>query len=284
LAEVLSTFVHDDAPDGHLVIGIEPGDGHVELHVAPLPHDERAGSAGLFGMRAGRRWCAVAVAVSGRARDARSLHVRGDARALVVVDRDGGIASHVVVDHDRSDASWFEADDDPTVGAEIGRPGSPAGLTVDALHRMLGLPSPGEPPATPRVALAMWSQLLILHVLEHGVASWAQAVALHPGHPAHQGAEASIETVAEATLRTEGELDWHRMHRRACRHGGPGDLTANEVAWMDPTLFARWMLGSLPDAELAAQVLVAHGQERTARSLLEVAARVDEALGPLNPV
>lgn len=275
LLDVLSGLLDDDHPD-QLVVGIEPQGEHVDLHVAPLPPDDRAGSAGLFGMRAGDGWCAVATAVAGRARHLDDVHVVGRARALIVVDRQGGVASRLLVD------------DEPVGVAEDadGRvdPGPPTGLAVDAMHRMLGLPSPGAPPHAALVALAVWSQLLVLHTLEHGGTTWSQAVGLHPGHPGGRHVDASVETVVEATLRTDGQLDWGRMHRRACAGHGPVDLTRDEVAWMDPTLYGRWVLGGLPDAELAAQVLVAHDQERTARSVLQVAEQVVARLGPMNPV
>jgi hypothetical protein len=263
------------------VIGIEAHDEHVDLHVAPLPHDDRAGAAGLFGMRAEPARCAVAISFAGRARHLDDGHVVGAASGLLVVDRDGRTASRLLVDGD-----------DPLL-EDPADPGRPQGLTVDALHRMLGLPSPGSPPATPLVTLAIWSQLVILHTLEHECLPWTRAVALHPGHPhthrarAHllpepPGVGASVETVVEATLRTEGELDWARLHRRACGGQLPPDLTRQEAQWMDPTLFGRWMLGGLPDVELAAQVLVAHGQRHTARSMLAVGEAVVSAVGPVN--
>ena len=86
----------------------------------------------------------------------------------------------------------------------------------------------------------------------------------------------------EATLRTEGDLSWDRVHRRACAGHGPADLTPEEVAWMDPVLYGRWVLGGLPEPQLAAEMLVAHGEHRTAESLLAVADAVVEQVGPMN--
>jgi hypothetical protein len=51
---------------------------------------------------------------------------------------------------------------------------------------------------------------------------------------------------------------------------------------MDPTLYGRWLLGGLPDAALAAETLVAHGEQRTADSLLAVATAVLDVVGPMN--
>ncbi len=272
LAAVLGP--RSDGDDGQLVIGIEPGDDHVDLHVAPLPDDDRAGAAGLFGMRADASWCAAAAAFGGRARHMESLEVVGSAAAVVVVDRSAAVASVLHVDGE------------PVTGSTGDGPGPVVGLTVDALHRMLGLPSPGQAPSAPLMALAVWSQLLILHTIEFGSTSWAEAVGLHPGRPGgRRGAcpvDASVETVVEATLRTEGDLDWARMHRRACAGHGPADLSRREVEWMDPTLYGRWVLGGLPDPELAADTLVAHDDERTAHCVLAVASAVLERVGPMN--
>jgi hypothetical protein len=261
-----------DGEDGvdQLVLGIEAHPEHLDVHVAPLPEDDRAGAAGLFCMVAEPTWVAVGATFSGRARHLDTLDHVGGAEALVIVDRDGAVASALHVDGR------------PVVVAGGDGPGPPVGLTIDALHRILRLPSPGEPPPAPLMALAVWSQLIILHTLEWGSTSWADAVSLHPGRPGSRRVDASVETVVEATLRTVGDLDWDRMHRRACAGHHPPDLTPAEVAWMDPTLYGRWVLGSLPDPDLAAQVLVAHGEERAAASLIAVSASVSERVGPVN--
>ncbi len=271
LLDALEDLIDPELPTQ--VIGIEAHDEHVDLHVAPLPRDERTGAAGLFGMRGSPAWCAAAISFAGRARHLEHGHVIGPAAGLLVVDRNGGVASRLLVDGD---------DAHPVDPFDAGRP---EGLTVDALHRVLGLPSPGAPPATPLVTLAVWSQVVILHTLDREQLSWPDAVALHPGDPhthGSRGVGASVETVVEATLRTEGDLDWERLHRRACTGHAPPDLTPREVRWMDPTLFARWTLGGLPDVELAAQVLAAHGQHHTARSMLAVGEAVVATVGPVN--
>jgi hypothetical protein len=277
LVDVLAGLLDPANGVEQLVIGIEPTCDHLDLHLAPLPDDDRAGAAGLFCMRAAASWCAVGATFSGRARHMESLDVVGSAEALVVVDRCGRVASALHVDGE------------PVLRPTGDSPGPVVGLTIDALHRMLGLPSPGTAPAAPLMALAVWSQLIILHTLERGSTSWAEAVLLHPGEPGgrrrHQdghGVDASVETVVEATLRTEGGLSWDRVHRRACAGHGAADLTPEEVAWMDPVLYGRWVLGGLPDPQLAAEMLVAHGEHRTAESLLAVADAVVEQVGPMN--
>jgi hypothetical protein len=260
-----------DDQDGPRIIGIEPTSDHLQLHLAPLPHDERCAAAGLFGMRARPGWCAVALTLHGRARQLDTAQEVGRATAMVVVDQDGGVASTLRVDDAAVDGC--PADDPSRPG-----PGRPEGLTVDAMHRMLGLPSPGGPPPTPLFTLAMWSQLLICHTLERGTTSWAEAVRLHPGHPGGGRVDASVETVVEATLRTEGQVDWQRLHRRGGAGAGPPDLSRSEARWMDPTMYSRWVLGSLPDPDLAAQVLAAHACTRSAEAVAAVSAAVADAV------
>lgn len=273
IVTVLAGLLSDDRDTDQLVIGVEPHDAAVDLHIAPLPDDDRAGSAGLFGMRAEPSWCAVAAVLSGSARhlDDHSLVGRGE--AVVVVDRCGGIAS------------VLHLDGEPVAAPACDDPGPPCGLTLDALHRMLDLPSPGDAPPAAIASLAVWSQALVAHTLKYGATSWSEAVELHPGTPSGRrrcSVDASVETVVEATLRAEGELSWERLHRRACTGSPPPDLSAEEVAWMDPILYGRWVVGSLPDAELAAEVLHAHGELRTADAVLAVADAVLERVGPVN--
>lgn len=267
---------------GPMVFGFEPHAEGVDLHSAPLPHDERAIAAGLFTMRAEPGWTAVAATFSGRARHPDSGRVAGHADGAVVVDRLGGVASMLRVDNL------------PVTPMPEGGP--VGGLTVDALHRMLGLPSPGEPPHPALLSLALWCELLLQHGAQGDTTTWADAVALHPGRPgrsgpggpggrdsqgdgaAHRSVDASIETVAEATMRAEDDLSWARMHRRACAGHGAPDLSIEEVRWMDPTLYARWLLGSFPDPVLTAEVLRANDGERAAAGLLAVCDAVSAEL------
>ena len=97
---------------------------------------------------------------------------------------------------------------------------------------------------------ALWCELLLCAWRAGCHHDWADAVALHPGRPGRgrrddavaRGAghdrgrhhrrhpvDASVETVAEATMRAEEELDWARMHRRACAGHGAPDLSIAEV-------------------------------------------------------
>lgn len=286
LATTLRGLLDRDEPPEPMVIGVEPCVGGIDLHLAPVPFDDRVAAAGLFCMRAEPSWCAVATTGSGRARHLDDGHVLGSIRSLVVVDRDGGIASRMrfepLDDHDPLER--FHEATTPRFGAisSSDDPGPVVGLTVDALHRMLDLPSPGDPPPTPLMALAVWSQDLIERLLDGQHLDWPDAVALHPGAPSGGAVETSVETVVEATLRTQGSISWERLHRRAQDGHARLDLSPQEIAWMDPVLYARWVVDSLPDADLAADLLRAHSACRTADLVTAVARQVTAALESVN--
>ncbi len=262
------------------VIGVEPVvDEHrrdaFDLHLAPLVPDRRGVAAGLFGLRAQPGWHTVALTVSGTARDPATDEVLGDARGIVAVDRHAGVASRFHLDgtdHRRSGPCWISD--------------GPGGAVVDALHRVLGLRCPGDPPNASHLALAMWYLELVTRC-EQGCASpWNEAVLLHPGSPCVDGLPAvhvSVETVVEATLRTEGTISWPRMHWRALDGNGPASLSSADVAWMDPTFYGRWTLGSLPDLDVAVTALALEGQHLTAERVAAVAAAVHDRLGAPSP-
>jgi hypothetical protein len=84
--------------------------------------------------------------------------------------------------------------------------------------------------------------------------------------------------VVDAVLRGGEDLCWERLHRRALAGHGPADLSRDELRWMDSTLYARWALGSLPDAMLASRVLRSHGSPRVAAAVTAVADRVNASL------
>jgi hypothetical protein len=274
LAELVGATLDDGAPhEGSRIVGVEPAGDELRLHVAPVPADDRAGAAGLFGMRAAPEWTAVAEVFTGRARHLDDGARLGEATGVIVVDRAARVASQLLVDGRVVVAPGEHGPDGRSRDV-------PVGLVVDALHRMLGLASPGAAPAPPVAALAVWGQVLVQHTLEHGPPDWATAVALHPGDPGPSHVVASVETVTEATLHTGADMDWRRLHRRAVRRGdGHADLRPDEVTWMDATLYARWVIGSMPDPATVAELLEQHGAEDTARRVLRVAATVLDRLG-----
>ena len=73
------------------------------------------------------------------------------------------------------------------------------------------------------------------------------------------------------------------MHWRALDGNGPASLTRDEVAWMDPTFYGRWIMGSLPDLEVAVTALTIEGQHLTAERVAAVAAEVHDQLGAPSP-
>lgn len=226
------------------VVGFQPGRLHVDLHLAPLPPDARAGAAGLFTMRADEEWSAVGAVLVGTARDTRTHRlISTEVLVRLVVTRAGHVASEMYLDGVAAIAPGID-------------PRTPEGIVVDALHRVLGLDSPGTAPPLATLVLNLWLDQVLESALRLDGVSWADAVALHPGRPGSARVGPSIETIVEATMRAAEELDWERMRRRAAAGQiRVADLTAREAAWMDPIMFGRWMVSSLPDPAAALDAL-----------------------------
>lgn len=265
-----------EAFDDSVVVGFEPSRDHVDVHVAPLPADARSGSAGLFGMVAPTGWTAVGVALVGRARELDTREVVGaGANAAVVVSRDGRRASRM---HLEGVEGRQQRDRRAGDGLSLGSGGQ--GLVVDALHRMLGLPSPGRPPSGPMLATAIWTHLVLELLLVEGTVDWDAALALHPGDPGPGPVGPSDEMLVEATVRSADGFCWSHVHARAAAgatavHG----LTTREAGWMDTTMFARWVTGALPEPSVVAAVLRSHGCDLVAERLQRVADGVARLAG-----
>lgn len=246
-----------------VIVGFEPSEEHLDLHVAPIPPDPRAGAAGLFGIEAPPEWSAVGAAFPGRARDLHTGDVLHDAAtAAVVVTRGGDMASNL-----RTDGVH------PMMPLELGDDGygNATGLVVDALHRILGLPCPGVPPAPLELALSMWSHELLGILVEAGTVSWAQAVAAHPGDPGGGSIGPSDEMLVEALIRLAEGFSWEHMHARAVAGRDPaGDLSTHEAAWMDTTLFSRWVLSSIASPHAIEGLLWSRGSGETAERFTRV--------------
>lgn len=244
---------------GPVVVGFQPTRRHVDLHIAPLPVDHRCGSAGLFGMRARHGWSAVGVSFTGRIR-----HLERDE---VVAE---GAGASVVVTRQGCHASRLRTEVPDEAGLDIGDLDG-EGLLLDALHRVLGLPSPGEPPTPSMLALHTWAHEILRLLLVEGSVSWDLALRMHPGVPGPSASSISDEVIVEATLRAADGFRWESVHARAA--GGAfaiDDLTAQEAAWMDTTLFARWVTATMPDPRVVADVLVDHDCAEVAERLLAV--------------
>lgn len=262
-APLLELLMHFDEP---MIVGYEPDGDHVRLHSMPLESDGRAAAAGLFGLHAEPSWSAAGVAIVGRARHLLTKEIVGQgANAAVVVTRAGAVASRFRVD-----------------GCEPAVPesGAPEGLVVDALHRLLGLPSPGEPVPTAHLALTVWADRVLQELLDVGHVEWEDALRLHPGDPGPGPIGPSVEMLVEATVRSTEGFDWHDVHRRTAQGRRAGyDVTPHEAAWMDATMFSRWVTASLPDLPHALHVMEQHGCHSVADRLERVAA----ALGAVDP-
>ena len=154
------------------------------------------------------------------------------------------------------------------------------GLVVDALHRALGLDSPGESVPAEQLVLAIWAHLVLGRLLQHGTIGWAQVLALHPGDPGPGPVGPSIEMLVEATTRASIGFDWANLRRRAALGSWPAaDLDPDEAAWMDDTLFSRWMTSALPGTDQTSAVLDQHGCHDVADRMRRVAAAVAASVG-----
>jgi len=248
---------------GSVLVGFEPQpDGTVHLLVGPLPEDDRAAAAGLFCRLADPSWCAVGVAVAGRTRHLHTREVVSEGvTAAVVVTRSGAVASRLQA---------------PGRDAPVSDTDAPEGLVVDSLHRVLGLPAPGQPVPPSHLALTVWADRALQELLAVGHLDWKGALDLHPGDPGPGPIGPSIETLVEATVRSTEGFDWSDVHRRTAQGRRAGyDLTPDEAAWMDVTMFSRWVTGSLPDVHHALHVMDQHG----CHSVADRIRRVGAALG-----
>lgn len=240
--------------------------------VSDLPLDQRSPAGGLFGFHAPKTWYAVGVTLSGTAR-----HMDGPDPGGEVTDL-GDVHTGLVVTRDAETSSFVSRGDttDPPGSDERDadlEDAAPSGLVVDALHRVLGLPSPGEPPDPAEMIMSIWmDDVLTILRADHRI-TWAQMVRIHPAVATHtrgpSGIPPSDESIVEAITRSRAHIDWKRVHHRAVvSRESTAHLRPKEVGWMDPTMFARWSLSLLPDAPTAAVMLSGFGCDYEADRLL----------------
>lgn len=254
--------------DPEAVVMFRPVDDvHVDVSVSELGVDGRCAAAGLIGLRAPEGTSAAGVTIV-----AASPEPDGSewtARVSVALD-DGGRLAHRI---------------DPRPEPLGEESGPPSGLLVDALHRVLGLASPGEPPMLWELALGWWLRDVAEAARDADGWSAADMVHMHPGLDRADGADGGrLPTAAEIASATEevvGDTSWARLHDLASRGpGGLPDLTAEDAAWMDPTMFARWVVGGLPPAAAVAAALERTAVRRRnveARDLRRLASRIRAA-------
>lgn len=257
----------DDGGDGPTLVGFTFVTDGVEVCAALLPEDPRCVAAGMFGFTAPPHWAGAAVRCEGAARPAGTRGTSGGTSAADVCEAHPEAVAVVAVDRDgRAASSVRLGDGDPY------DPGPPAGLLVDALHRALGLPSPGVAPPAEALVLGLWVDRLVTLAAGGHVPTWKEAALVHPGVPSHGMVGASAETVAHASTEALEGQDWADI-RRQCAAGGyrGAGLGRTEARWMDDTMFARWMLSALPDLGPSCELLRDLGADEVADGVAQVA-------------
>ncbi len=269
--------------DPYVLLALTSLGDEVEVAVRPLPHDHRCGAAMLLRLDAPPGASTVAASFVGATTSGRDHHDaregdqegdrKGDPdhRIDVAVDRWGTITSAV-----------RPLGDDGTTGdVEPGSGAAPEGLVIDALHRTLGLPSPGGPPALTELVTAMWMTCVGTRLLGRPAPTWASVAELHPavdppplGRPGgRSGIPPSPEALAAATRRVAADgTTWERLRLATVAGRFPApDLTPEEAAWMDHTMYARWYVQSCPTAASVARRLRAAGAGEAASRVEHVA-------------
>ncbi|MFM7510016.1 MAG: hypothetical protein ACKO5A_10780 [Actinomycetota bacterium] len=233
-----------------------------EVAVHALRPDPRSGAASLFGIRAPQGAPAIGVSLIGTGRrTAQASWERPPPSALIE-----GTTLHIdlVLDRRRGHQSRIRTQDlDGTQKVLEDAPG--AGLVVDAMYCVLGIPVPGSTPSHRNVTLGLWSHRLLEALTAGGTLSWALAAAMHPASPADLRTPLSPEALVESGRRLEASWSWTGFHRLviAGEVSAP-DLLPDEAAWMDTTMFARWCDQSLPPAAAVESGLLRSGSEAAA--------------------
>lgn len=262
-----------EVPESSLV-GFEVGRRKRRLHLGEFPSDDRSAAAGLFCMQVPRGWNAVGFKVLGTARNLDDNEPVARVVTSAVVTRNGEMASCLQSDADRVQRPGIseELSKEPLDGSPMSE--SPQGTLIDSLHRMLGLPSPGPEAPQPALVMGLWCDDLIVHILDRGTMTWIEATSLHPLAGANPAIAPSVEMIVEATLRAS-HVNWERLRMKAVMRGEVcAGLAPEEIAWMDATMYSRWVLGTFPEHNLAAELLVEAGCHQTAERLRNVANEV----------
>lgn len=191
----------------------------------------------LFGWRAPTSWHGIAIVLGGHADSAQADEAGVTLGALALSD------GACVAWADLADHCLTESD-------------APIGLVPDTCRRVMGLRShPGHPRVTELANLRWLSE--ILHVAAdptaaRAVTDWDGISALHPAVDRRPLEDA--DGLALSLIELEQLTSWSQVHQLGSRVGWE-DLTAAEVEWMDPEMFARWTVGShRPMSELVADL------------------------------
>ncbi len=199
------------------------------------PASRRAGTVGWV---APADCVAVGMVATGRVHalpgaDRATERLAGPARLCCVVARDGSVG-------------W-------TMTAPLGgHPTDPPeeGRMLDCIRRSLGLPTP-PPDVSPKALQAVLWLVAIeaAAVMGDTRLTWTQALGLHPLSMGFLWSS-ELEPVEAVIAAGGAELDWERLRLAAVADGwAQAILSPSEAAWMDDGMFARWVLGEIPDGE-----------------------------------
>jgi hypothetical protein len=221
-----------EPPTAVAVRGLDADEGEIMFKALAEPP-----ASALLDLDRDPTWEAVGLLAEGRATPLDGETTDGSGhhrvRTVALVDRTGRVAGRV-----------RKAD-----GATVDTAPS-GGLIVDALRRLLDLPTNPPPPDTGE----FWSTVWLLAVVERAGSrrlSWRAAAALHPAAAFHRGDPGSLHgrlAVAQSRLLTQA--DWAWVHDLARGHDLPRFLLTRErAARLDTGSFARMVLSSLPPLE-----------------------------------
>lgn len=123
----------------------------------------------------------------------------------------------------------------------------PQGWLVDACLRSLGQPAPACTIPSLSYPVALWLDRLMVALLAEPTArplTWSDAVRLCPVPRRWR----SIDPVDLGTTLGSTTRSWKTL-RQAAAQGvySPAGVSADQAAWMDDPMFARWCMGSFPD-------------------------------------
>lgn len=249
-----------DLPDGTVVFIGPDSPGRARVGTGALRADPRCTGAAMFGLRAPSDAALVGLCFSGRP----TTDTVADRRRVDVVVTAAGVIRAM-------------AHDD---GVRTPTAGEPSGVVVDALHRMLALPVPGGPPPLTDLVVGLWMAGIRSLVESSPSPTWAEIASLHPSAPG-TGAAAAADpptpaAVAASTCGLAADATWADLHHAAAigRMTAP-ELDAAEAAWMDTTMFARWMVDSFPATRDVLQHLRRCGSDAAARCVEVVLERLD---------
>lgn len=267
--------------DTATVVFVEPDGDHAVFGIRELPSDPRCIGAGLFGLRA-PAGAALAGLCFGGTSSAHPLRpATGDGRPPGP-DHPLDADVHPRVDVAVTVDGRIEARVHPQDGSAPLAALRPEGIVVDALHRVLGRPAPGGPPPLDALVVGMWlTEVAALAVGDHPP-TWADVAAAHDRLAGRAGVDPTVADRVDAARGATtspaqvgawmhdlvAESSWVALHQAAAigRMAVP-ELTAAEAAWMDTTMFSRWMTDSFPSPPAVLDRLVRLGATEAAEGI-----------------